>query len=113
MPDKRKHRGSHPKDADLFAPAKLPDLRGAVADLSWLLTRGYAAPSSQKIVGDRYDLTKRQRVAMARSACGDGEFADRLAKRVDAAAVAGEPVAIDGYNLLITIEAALSGAPVS
>jgi len=110
MPDKRKHRGSHPQDAELFAAARLPDLRAAVADLSWLLSRGYAPPSSQKIVGDRYALTKRQRVAVARSACSDHALAGRLAKRMDIAAVAAQPVAIDGYNLLITIESALAGA---
>jgi len=107
--DKRKHRGSHPKDAELFAAAKLPDLREAVADLSWLLSRRYAPPSSQKVVGDRYDLTRRQRVAVARSACSDAALSDRLAKRVGIAALSGVAVAVDGYNLLITIESALAG----
>src|SRR5688500_10446127 len=53
MPDHRSHRGPHPEDAGLFAPAVHPTLRSAVADLSWLLTRGYADPSALKLVGDR------------------------------------------------------------
>jgi len=109
MPDTRKHRGAHPRDARLFAPGRLADLRSAVGDLSWLLSRGYAWPSSVKIVGDRYALTVRQRAAVERSACSDAALAGRLAKRVPPEMLAGAEVAIDGYNLLISVEAALSG----
>ncbi|HEO70156.1 MAG TPA: DUF434 domain-containing protein, partial [Candidatus Hydrogenedentes bacterium] len=42
MPDTRRHRGKHPQDETLFNDAWLPVLRDAVADLSYLLTRGYA-----------------------------------------------------------------------
>ncbi len=110
MPDKRNHRGAHPKDEQLFAAGAVNDLRAAVGDLSWLLTKGYAAPSSVKLVGDRYGLTRRQRLAAARSACSDQALAERSAKCVDAAALAGRDLAIDGFNLLITIESALAGA---
>ena len=66
MPDHRTHRGPHPEDAGLFAPAAGPGLRAATADLSWLLSRGYASPSAMKIVGDRYALDARQRMAVMR-----------------------------------------------
>ena len=68
MPDRRRHRGAHPRDRELFAPERIEDLRRAVGDLSWLLSRGYAPTSSLKIVGDRYDLAQRQRTAVARAA---------------------------------------------
>ncbi len=71
MPDKRKHRGAHPDDNRLFAEDQLPSLRTAVAEYSWLLTRGYAEESALKLVGDRYDLTARQRMAVWRSSCSD------------------------------------------
>ncbi len=109
MPDTRKHRGAHPRDAQLFAPDRLDDLRSAVGDLSWLVSRSYAWPSSVKIVGDRYGLTVRQRTAVKRSACSDAALADRLAKRVAPEALGDAEIAIDGYNLLITVEAALAG----
>jgi len=108
MPDKREHRGPHPDDAELFAPALIPRLREAVADFSLLLTKGYAAKSALKLVGDRFSLTQRQRLAVMRGSCSDRQRQSRWQRRVPVEALAGQPLAIDGYNLLITIEAALS-----
>lgn len=71
MPDKQRHRGAHPADGKLFDRSCLDDLRSAVAHLSWLLSRGYALDSSLKLVGDRFNLTQRQRMAVRRSACTD------------------------------------------
>src|SRR3954447_2491725 len=112
MPDHRAHRGPHPDDAELFAPEAVPRLRSAVADLSWLLSRGYADPSAQKVVGDRYNLTQRQRTAVMRCACTDEAKARRLGNRAPSEAVRGGPLMLDGYNVLTTVEAALAGAVV-
>jgi len=112
MPDTRKHRGSHPDDVNLFAQEKLDDLRRAVADYSLLLSRGYAEKSSLKLVGDHFALTERQRLAVMRSACSDMQLAGRRARQVDVSQLVGRAMEIDGYNLLITVESALSGAPV-
>ena len=60
----RQHRGPHPADQNLFGNEQLPRLRNAVADLSWLLTRGYAAKAAVKLVGDKNSLTERQRLAL-------------------------------------------------
>ncbi len=60
MPDKRTHRGPHPADVKLFAPAAIADLRAALADFSLLLTKGYAEKSSLKLVGDKFSLMERQ-----------------------------------------------------
>lgn len=110
MPDKRKHRGKHPDDERLFAPAQREALRAAVGEYSWLLTRGYATDSALKLVGDRHGLTARQRMAVRRSACSDQALEHRTATMITLPDAAGRPVGIDGYNLLITIESALSGA---
>ncbi len=107
MPDRRTHRGPHPQDAGLFAPSAWAALRGAVADLSWLLTRGYAETSALKLVGDRFALRERQRIAVMRCACSDEARARRREREVGPEAVAGRPLLIDGYNVLTTIEAAL------
>jgi len=109
VPDKREHRGPHPSDATLFANDKLPALREALADFSLLLSKGYADKSALKLVGDRFGLTQRQRLAVMRSACSDQQRQSRLARCVSVDELAGQTLAIDGYNLLITIEAALSG----
>ena len=110
MPDKRTHRGPHPADAKLFADDKIPDLRKAVSDFSLLLTKGYAEKSALKLVGDRFSLTQRQRMAVMRTACSDRQLAVRTTRRVKITDLAARPVAIDGYNVLITIEAAISAA---
>lgn len=109
MPDKRKHRGRHPEDDRLFAPSEQALLRMAVDEYAWLLTRGYAALSALKLVGDHHNLTARQRMTVRRGACPDQALHGRLAKRIEPDQLTGQALAIDGYNLLITIEAALSG----
>jgi hypothetical protein len=109
MPDKRTHRGPHPSDAKLFAPNMLANLRSALEDFSFLLTKGYADKSSLKLVGDKFSLTERQRLAVMRSACSDQQLAYRSQHRVEINSLAGQALAIDGYNILITIEAAMSG----
>jgi hypothetical protein len=109
MPDRRTHRGPHPEDAKLFSPDKIGNLRSAVADFSLLRTKGYAEKSTLKLVGDRFSLTERQRLAIMRSACSDKQMVSRKQREVKIAELVGQPVAVDGYNILITVEAAMSG----
>ncbi len=110
MPDRRTHRGPHPEDAVLFAPAAVGALRAAASDLGWLLDRGYAPQSSLKLVGDRYELAARQRTGVARSVCSSEQAAGRRARCVEPETVKGRTVWLDGYNVLTTVEAALAGA---
>jgi hypothetical protein len=109
MPDQRKHRGPHPEDALLFAAEALPALQAATADLCWLLTRGYTDKSALKLVGDRHGLNKRQRLAVWRCACSDQQQADRARHQLEPGTLAGRSLSIDGFNVITTIEAALSG----
>src|SRR5262245_1887261 len=109
MPDRRTHRGPHPDDARLFAPEMVSRLREATNDLSWLLGRGYTSVSALKIVGDRYDLEQRQRMAASRCACSNAAGERRRSRLLPLAELAGKMLLIDGYNLLTTVEAALAG----
>ncbi len=109
VPDKRSHRGPHPQDARLFAAEMLPRLQTATGELAWLLDRGYAVASSLKLVGDRHDLTRRQRVAVARCASSTQAVRERQQRRVEPAQARDQEIWIDGYNVLTTIEAALGG----
>ena len=109
MSSEHRHRGTHPGDEELFAPAALPALRLATTDMSWLLSHGYAQTSSLKLVGDRHELTARQRLAVGRAACSDASRGRRGQKQVTAEELAGRDLAIDGFNLLVTLEAAFSG----
>lgn len=112
MPDRRRRRGPHPRDLECFAPEALETLRTAAADLCWLRSRGYPDKASLKLAGDRYNLRLRQRTALQRCAVDDAAAARRRASEVGAEAVRGEPLQIDGYNALLTVEAALGGGVV-
>src|SRR5438552_2409238 len=112
MPDSRKHRGPGPQDLTWFGLEARAGLRAAVADLSWLLSRGYAVPSALKLVGDRYRLVERQRVAVLRSTCSDAALADRRSRELDPRSIRGRPLRIDGFNLILTLESALGGGVV-
>jgi hypothetical protein len=112
MPDKRKHRGSHPLDRELFSGKNIPTLCQAVGDYSLLLTKGYPEKSSLKLVGDRFSLTSRQRTAVMRCSCSDEQLDFRLRHRLCSEQISGREIIIDGYNLLITVESALSGAAI-
>lgn len=108
MPDKRKHRGQHPADAKLFAPTEWDKLRQATHDLSWLLSHGYAEKSALKLVGDRFRLKERQRRAVVRAAAAHQAVTQRHSTELKAHQLEGQHLHIDGFNLLITIESALS-----
>ena len=110
-PDNRQHRGPHPADNRLFAEANLPTLRVATAELSWLLSRGYQIKSALKLVGDRQRLTERQRQAISRAACSDESRERRKNHCLRLEEIANKSVLIDGFNLMITVEAGLSGGP--
>lgn len=112
LPDKRKHRGAHPEDERLFAESRLAALRAAVEEYSWLLSREYAEDSALALVGNRHGLTERQRVAVRRSACSDQSLRGRAEREARLSACRGRRLGIDGYNLLITVESALSGGPI-
>lgn len=111
-PDRRRHRGAHPEDRALFGAGVLPRLRAAVGDLSWLLGRDYATKAALKLVGDRHGLRERQRLAVSRAACSDERREARESKRVAVEGLRGEHLVVDGFNLTITLEAALGGGVV-
>ena len=102
-------RGPHAADPTLFAERFHADLRAAVDDLSWLLGKGYAEPSSLEIVGNRYRLRSRQREAVRRSACTDAARQRRRDRRLAIADLRGRALAIDGFNCVIVVESALAG----
>ncbi len=108
-PDRRSSRGPHPKDQACFSADALPVLENAVRDLSWMLSRSYSMKAALKLVGDRYRLRDRQRKALHRCAASDQDRARRSLHRVEPESVRGEAVSVDGYNVLLTVEAALSG----
>ena len=102
-------RGPHPEDVALFGADQLAQLRTAVAELAWLLDRGYAETSALELVGNRHTLRARQRTAVLRCVCTDAQIELRRSHQVELAAVAGRDVALDGFNVLIGVESAMAG----
>lgn len=87
------------------------DLQMAAQDFRYLLNRGYPRKPSSDLVGNRFQLTFDQRHLLHRSVFSDEASKSRRAKRMSLSRVRGRNLAIDGYNVLITLEAGLSGRP--
>ena len=109
MPDSRRHRGAHPKDAGDFGQRELGRLGQATAELAWLLSRGSPIKRSPALVGARHALRVRQRKAIGRAAAARQDRQVREEKRLDASELYDRELWVDGYNVLLTVEAALGG----
>lgn len=103
-------RGPDPGDRALFSDAVVAAMRAAIADLGWLLARGYSDDAALTLVGDRYQLPARARRAVSRMAAADDRAADRRARQCAPAGLRGRALAIDAFNVLVTGESALAGA---
>ncbi|HBN10981.1 MAG TPA: DUF434 domain-containing protein, partial [Ruminococcus sp.] len=56
-------------------------------------------------VGNRYQLSERQRIALQRAVSSEKAISERQKKLVNS----GDTANIDGLNIIITLETALSG----
>lgn len=106
------HRGQASQDQKLFAAARLPVLRVAAADFCWLLDRDYAPRSALELVGNRYSLATRQRMAISRYSCSANEAQRRGERWIEFEQLRGQELWLDGYNVLTLIESALGGGVV-
>ena len=84
-------------------------LQEAGIDFRYLLNRGYPRKAGLELVGNRYRLTSDERHLLHRGVFSDSASKSRLKKRVSVKEVWDKALAIDGHNVLITIEAGLSG----
>jgi len=106
-------RGFFPEDESDFAAAQLGKLKTAAADFLYLSDRGYSPQGAATLVGDRYQLSARQRTAVVRTVSPRAALALRMAKQIhDPAGLPGGEVHADGFNAVIALEVALSGSPV-
>lgn len=112
MPRRQTHRGPASQDERLFSAGQLPVLRLAMHDLCWLLDHGYSLNSAISLVGNRYNLVSRQRMAVSRCACSIDAVQQRREREVTTEQVRGRELWIDGYNLLTVLESALGGGVV-
>ncbi len=106
----KRNRGKQSNDDKLFAAKWHPIFVEAVNDFCYLRSRGYANNSVLQIVGNRYKLNKRQRNAILRISSSNQEVDSRHRSMCKIAELKNKSIEIDGFNLLILLESALSGA---
>ena len=86
-------------------------MKEARKDLRYLLDRGYNKSPALKLVGDRYQLDRGERLILYRSVYSSKEVETISLKSVQPSGLKGEELWIDGFNVLNTVEAALRGEP--
>lgn len=90
---------------------KSNDLQEAAKNFRYLLNRGYPRKISLELVGNRYGLTFDERHLLHRGVFADVDVQRRLSKKILLKAIKNQDLAIDGHNVIITIEAGLSAQP--
>jgi hypothetical protein len=86
-------------------------LQQAAADFRYLLARGYPRGAALTLVGNRYHLEHTARQLLHRGVFAPEIAAARRSKLRRLADLPGLPLALDGHNVLITLECALRELP--
>ncbi|MCR5789462.1 MAG: DUF434 domain-containing protein [Lachnospiraceae bacterium] len=105
-------RGYEPEDDSNFSSEAVEILRKASRHVTYLINEGYNLKRAVTFVGDRYLLSKRQRLALMRSVATEEQLKKRRYKLVPARDLSGREVWIDGFNMIITLEVILNQSPV-
>ena len=99
-------RGFLPTDMRDFGAASLPQLRKAAEEVYFLLSRGYPVTAATRFIGDHYQFSERQRLALARTISPEANIQSRMQRQVRD--ISGETLYIDGFNVIIGLEIAYS-----
>ena len=87
------------------------DLQQAAEDFRYLLNQGYPRKASLELVGNRYGLTFDERHLLHRGVFSDTDSEARRKNIISIKELRNKDLAVDGHNVLITVEAGLSGRP--
>jgi hypothetical protein len=89
-----------------------PTLARAAAEYRWLLDHGYSARASLKLVGDRHQMSRDERMILFRGVATsrDSEARKRIVASPDSVAE-GSEMLVDGYNQALTVMHYLAGRP--
>lgn len=96
------------QSASWTGPA-LARLREGTRDYKYLLNRGYNPGPALTFIGNHYRLSALQRLAIRRNTDSHAALAARKEKEVPLPYLKGRKIALDGFNLIITLEIALQG----
>lgn len=103
-------RGFDQEDNRWFSPKALAQLKIAQEEIQWLLDRGYKLSSIIELVGNHYQLSLRQRTALQRATSTKLQYEKRKSTQLSPETAKDGFLYIDGFNLIITLEVALSGS---
>lgn len=106
---KTSKRGFDLNDKRWFSEKELLKIRKAHEEIKWLLDRDYKLESIINFVGGRYQFSTRQRDALKRGTCSTENEILRKSKELDINELKDKILNIDGFNLIISLEVALSG----
>jgi hypothetical protein len=110
MSSKITRRGFDIEDYKWFSKESVDLLNIAQQDVQWLLDRGYKLEPIIELVGGHYQLTSRQRMALQRGTSTQIQYNKRQSTMLPIESMNEGCVYIDGFNLIITLEVALSGS---
>ena len=105
---KNTRRGYVDTDEWEFSEGSLVVLKRAQEEIHWLLDRNYPIKNAVTFIGNHYLLSSRQRTALTRATSSTSALKARKKKKVFVCD--NRIVIIDGFNLIITLEVALSGS---
>jgi len=103
-------RGFDQEDLRWFSETSVEKLRIAQQEVKWLLDRGYKEGPVIDFVGNHYQLSLRQRNALKRGTCSENQRQKRKSTMFPPERAKEGCLIIDGFNLIIALEVALSGS---
>lgn len=105
-------RGFNPEDIKNFSEENIARLKVAQEEVQWLLDRGYKIKPIIELVGNHHQLSARARTALQRTTSSTAEYEKRKSSLLSFECAKEGCLYIDGFNLIITLEVALSGSPI-
>lgn len=81
----------------------------ASENMRYLLSRGYSRRSALSVIANRYGLSKREQMALYRGVYDSATIKRRVRKRAHPSEVRNAVLAVDWYNVYITVDSAFSG----
>lgn len=92
-------RGFMPTDERDFGDKVLPKLRKAAEEVYYLINRNYPVTPVARFIGDHYQLSERQRLALARTISAKDKIIARKKREVQN--IDGKALYIDGFNVIL------------
>lgn len=105
-------RGFTPEDSKNFSIENIKKLKIAQEEIQWLLDRGYKIKSIIELVGNHHQLSARARTALQRTTSSTVDYEKRKSTMLSFECAKEGCLFVDGFNLIITLEVALSGSPI-